>query len=177
MVLGAERGGRIHFLLEKTTRFAQTSFFLPENESGPHAHKHLWDRKLNDLEFGDFAMKARTCWEAVCTVDDLVADSGIAVWTDDGPVAVFYLPHRLPALFAISHTDPFSGSNVLARGITGDLNGEPVVASPLYKQHFSLRTGRCLEDEGVQVRAYPVLLDGNRIRLEVPVAQTASVAA
>ena len=39
-------------------------------------------------------MKARTCWEAVCTVDDLVADSGIAVWTDDGPVAVFSLPHR-----------------------------------------------------------------------------------
>jgi len=110
-------------------------------------------------------------------VDDLVADSGIAVWTDARPVAVFYLPHRLPALFAISHTDPFSGSNVLARGITGDLNGEPVVASPLYKQHFSLRTGRCLEDEGVQVRAYPVLLDGNRIRLEVPVAQAASVAA
>ena len=49
MVLGAERGGRIHFLLEKITRFAQTFFFLPENESGPHAHKHLWDRKLNDL--------------------------------------------------------------------------------------------------------------------------------
>src|SRR5690554_7874489 len=68
-------------------------------------------------------MKARTCWEAVCTVDDLVADSGIAVWTEDGPVAVFYLPHRLPALFAISHTDPFSGSNVLARGIRGDWTG------------------------------------------------------
>lgn len=114
-------------------------------------------------------MKARTCWEAVCTVDDLVADSGIAVWTDDGPVAVFYLPHRLPALFAISHTDPFSGSNVLARGITGDINGEPVVASPLYKQHFNLRSGQCLEDESVQVKVYPVLLDGNRIRLEVPV--------
>lgn len=68
-------------------------------------------------------MKARTCWEAVCTVDDLVADSGIAVWTEDGPIAVFYLPHRLPALFAISHTDPFSGSNVLARGLPGISTG------------------------------------------------------
>jgi nitrite reductase (NADH) small subunit len=29
----------------------------------------------------------------------------------------------------------------------------------------------------VQVKVYPVLLDGNRIRLEVPVAQAASVAA
>ncbi|WP_336367679.1 nitrite reductase small subunit NirD [Marinobacter sp. C2H3] len=122
-------------------------------------------------------MKAKTNWQPVCTVADLVPDSGIAVWTEDGPVAVFYLPHRLPALFAISHSDPFSGANVLARGITGDIQGEPVVASPLYKQHFSLRTGRCLEDDTVSVRVYPVLLDGDRIRLEVPVAQADSVAA
>ncbi|MBW0148261.1 nitrite reductase small subunit NirD [Marinobacter arenosus] len=122
-------------------------------------------------------MKARTCWDAVCTVEDLVPESGIAVWTDDGPVAVFYLPHRLPALFAISHTDPFSGANVLARGITGDLKGEPVVASPLYKQHFSLVTGQCLEDENVSVRTYPVLLDGDKIRLEVPVNQSESAVA
>lgn len=115
-------------------------------------------------------MKARTRWDVVCTVEDLVPDSGIAVWTKDGPVAVFYLPHRLPALFAVSHTDPFSGSNVLARGITGDVGGEPVVASPLYKQHFSLRSGVCLEDEGIQVRTYPVLLDGDQILLELPVS-------
>ena len=47
-------------------------------------------------------------WKAVCTVDDLIPESGVAVWTEDEPVAVFYLPHRLPALFAISHTDPGS---------------------------------------------------------------------
>ena len=113
-------------------------------------------------------MKARTTWDCVCKVEDLVPESGVAVWTKDGPVAVFYLPHRLPALFAISHTDPFSGSNVLARGITGDIKGEPVVASPLYKQHFSLITGQCLEDETVKIKTYPVLLDGDQIRLEVP---------
>ncbi len=122
-------------------------------------------------------MKAHTRWDEVCTVDDLVPESGVAVWTEDGPVAVFYLPHRLPALFAISHSDPFSGANVLARGITGDLKGEPVVASPLYKQHFSLRTGLCLEDDSVRIKVYPVLLDGDRIRLEVPVIQQESIAA
>jgi nitrite reductase (NADH) small subunit len=117
-------------------------------------------------------MKARTRWDAVCEVSDLIPDSGIAVWTEDGPVAVFYLPDRLPALFAIGHTDPFSGSNVLARGITGDLNGEPVVASPLYKQHFSLLSGECLEDPSVQVPVYRVLLDGDRVRLEISVARS-----
>jgi nitrite reductase (NADH) small subunit len=122
-------------------------------------------------------MKARTRWDAVCTVNDLVPESGIAVWTEDGPVAVFYLPHRPPALFAISHSDPFSGANVLARGITGDLMGEPVVASPLYKQHFSLRSGVCLEDDSVRVKTYPVLLDGERIRLEIPETRRESIAA
>jgi len=122
-------------------------------------------------------MKARTTWDCVCKVEDLVSESGIAVWTKDGPVAVFYLPHRLPALFAVSHTDPFSGSNVLARGITGDIKGEPVVASPLYKQHFSLITGQCLEDETVKIKTYPVLLDGDQIRLEVPVNRPETAAA
>ncbi len=122
-------------------------------------------------------MKARVSWDVVCTVDDLVPESGVAVWTEDGPVAVFYLPHRLPALFAISHTDPFTGKNVLARGITGDLKGQPVVASPLYKQHFNLQTGQCLEDEGVTVKTYPVLLDGNNVRVEIPAANKESAAA
>ncbi|WP_417548187.1 nitrite reductase small subunit NirD [Marinobacter segnicrescens] len=122
-------------------------------------------------------MKTTTQWNIVCTVDDLVPESGIAVWTDDGPVAIFYLPHRLPALFAISHTDPFSGANVLARGITGDLKGQPVVASPLYKQHFNLVTGQCLEDDTVRVNSYRVLLDGNAVRLEVSKAKSMAKAA
>lgn len=116
-------------------------------------------------------------WKIVCTVEDLVPESGIAVWTPDGPVAIFYIPHRLPALFAISHTDPFSGANVLARGITGDLKGQPVVASPLYKQHFNLITGRCLEDDHVKVKTYRVLLDGNAVRVEVSKAASTAQAA
>ena len=122
-------------------------------------------------------MKTTTQWNIVCTVDDLVPESGIAVWTDDGPVAIFYLPHRLPALFAISHTDPFSGANVLARGITGDLKGQPVVASPLYKQHFNLVTGQCLEDESMRVKNYRVLLDGNAVRMEVTKVKSLAKAA
>lgn len=35
----------------------------------------------------------------------------------------------------------------MSRGIIGDLQGERVIASPIYKQHFSLATGRCLEDK------------------------------
>ena len=44
-------------------------------------------------------------------------------------------------MYAIGNYDPASDANVLARGIVGDIGGEIVVASPIYKQHFSLRHG------------------------------------
>ena len=54
----------------------------------------------------------------------------------------------------MGNRDPFSGANVLSRGIVGDLKGELVVASPVYKQHFSLLTGRCVEDAAVRIPVY-----------------------
>ncbi len=34
--------------------------------------------------------------------------------------------------------------------------GVPVVASPLYKQHFRLEDGQCLEDDSVTLRIWSV---------------------
>jgi nitrite reductase (NADH) small subunit len=63
----------------------------------------------------------------------------------------------------IDNYDPIGGANVLSRGIVGDINGELVVASPLYKQHFSLLSGRCLEDDSVQVSVYQARLEGDAV--------------
>ena len=57
-----------------------------------------------------------------------------------------------------SNFDPFSKAFVLSRGIVGDRAGVPKVASPIFKQSFDLRTGRCLDDPAVAVRVYPVRL-------------------
>jgi nitrite reductase (NADH) small subunit len=51
--------------------------------------------------------------------------------------------------------DPFSGASVLSRGIVGDREGRPTVASPIYKQVFELATGICLDDPSVSVPTYP----------------------
>ena len=56
------------------------------------------------------------------------------------------VPGRRRRVHAIGNHDPASDANVLSRGIVGDIGGELVVASPMYKQHFSLLTGRCLEE-------------------------------
>ncbi len=110
-------------------------------------------------------MNAPTTWRPICAIDDIVPDTGVAALVDGKQIAVF----RLRAdnrVYAIDNGDPVSGANVLSRGLVGDLQGERVVASPIYKQHFSLATGRCLEDPAYTVRAYPVRVEDGMIWLD-----------
>lgn len=90
----------------------------------------------------------------VCRIDDLVPGRGACALVDGVQVALFRLPRG--SVYAIGNHDPFSGANVLSRGIVGDLKGELVVASPIYKQHFSLVSGRCLEKPEVVVPVFQV---------------------
>ena len=102
-------------------------------------------------------------WRAVCRLDDLIPDRGVAALVDGALVAVFLL-HGGDVL-AIDNLDPFSGADVLSRGIVGDVGGEPTVASPLYKQRFALRTGRCVDDPTVAVRTWSTRLVDGRIEV------------
>ncbi|BCX88046.1 nitrite reductase (NADH) small subunit [Methylomarinovum tepidoasis] len=105
-------------------------------------------------------------WIDVCRVEDLEPDAGICALVEGHQVAIFYLP-KLEEVFAIGNYDPFSHANVLSRGLTGDIGGEPVVASPVYKQHFNLRTGRCLEDKSISVPCYPARITKGRVQIQL----------
>ncbi|HUQ25656.1 MAG TPA: nitrite reductase small subunit NirD [Burkholderiales bacterium] len=98
----------------------------------------------------------------VCRLDDIVPDTGVCALVEGEQVAVFRIHQEV---YAIGNRDPFSGANVLSRGIVGDLNGELVVASPVYKQHFSLVTGRCIEDPSVSVPVYRARVEGVDIQI------------
>ena len=97
----------------------------------------------------------------VCRLDDIVPNCGVCALVEGEQVAVFRIGSGRSddRVFAVGNRDPFSGANVLSRGIVGDINGELVVASPVYKQHFSLLTGRCIEDETVSVPVYRALVE------------------
>ncbi len=101
----------------------------------------------------------------LCAASDLIADSGVCVLYKNTQIALFYLPAETPALWAISNWDPISEANILSRGILGDIEGELVVASPLYKQHFSLRSGRCLEQDSQRVATFKVELSEGSVLL------------
>jgi assimilatory nitrate reductase catalytic subunit len=99
----------------------------------------------------------------VCRLDDIVPGAGACALVDGEQVAVFRIQE---SIYAVSNRDPFSGANVLSRGIVGDLKGERVVASPVYKQHFSLLTGRCVEDAAVRIPVYTARIEDGFVVVE-----------
>jgi NAD(P)H-dependent nitrite reductase small subunit len=100
----------------------------------------------------------------VCPLDDIVPNAGVAALVDGEQVAVFRLDDD--SVHAVGNRDPFSGANVLSRGIVGDLKGELVVASPVYKQHFELLTGRCVEDSTVRIPVYRARVEDGYVIVE-----------
>ncbi|MFA6052745.1 MAG: nitrite reductase small subunit NirD [Methylobacter sp.] len=108
-------------------------------------------------------------WIDVCSVDDLQSDSGVCALVEGRQVAVFSIQEQGGGqeVYAIGNYDPFGKANVLSRGLCGDINGQPVVASPLYKQHFNLSTGVCLEDETVAIPAYPVRIENGSVQVSI----------
>lgn len=113
--------------------------------------------------------QARTeVWQSVCEQQDLVRDSGVVVWLDGAQVALFYLPSAEGrTLFAIDNHDPQSGANVIGRGLIASIKGDLVVASPIYKQHFRLEDGSCLEYPQQRLRVWPVRLNGDVVEVGV----------
>ena len=97
-------------------------------------------------------------WQTICPLTRIIPNTGVCALVNNQQVAIFRISDRV---FAISNYDPFSNAYVLSRGIVGDRQGIPKVASPIYKQNFNLITGECLDDEAVSVPVFPVrVMDG-----------------
>jgi len=105
-------------------------------------------------------------WESVCAFDDLVPDRGSAALVGGHQVALFRLGDS-GAVHAVDHLDPFSGANVMARGLVGTRQGAPTVASPMHKQSFDLRSGQCLDDPDVSLRVWPTRVVDGWVELQV----------
>lgn len=101
-------------------------------------------------------------WIPVCALDELIVGRGVAALVGSSQVAVFRLSAGdEPDLRAVDNIDPFGRAAVMSRGLVGERNGVPTLASPLLKQVFSLDTGICLDDETHALRTYPVrVVDG-----------------
>jgi nitrite reductase (NADH) small subunit len=105
-------------------------------------------------------------WSDVCTFEQLTPNRGVAALFGDRQVAVFRLGPEDEVL-AIDNLDPFSRAAVLSRGIVGSVGDTITVASPVFKQRFDLRTGRCLDDDSVTVTTYPARVVGGVVQVDL----------
>jgi len=104
-------------------------------------------------------------WHLVCALEDIWPNMGVCALLEGRQVAIFRLQDN--QLYAMDNYDPHSDANVLSRGIVGDLGGERVVASPIYKHHYQLRTGVCVEDASISLKIYPVELRDGAVWVQV----------
>ncbi|HLK90262.1 MAG TPA: nitrite reductase small subunit NirD [Polyangia bacterium] len=106
-------------------------------------------------------------WIDVCALDDITPDTGVAALIDGRQIALVRVGDGAE-VYAVGNFDPFSDAFVIARGIVGDRQGIPKIASPIFKQSFDLRTGQCLDDEAVRLPSYPVRVEAGRIAVAIP---------
>ena len=98
-------------------------------------------------------------WTPICALKELPVERGVTALVRGHAVALFLVPDG--SVYAIGNHDPFSRSTVLGRGIVGERDGIPFVASPSSSRAFDLRSGACLNDPAVSVPAYGVkVVDG-----------------
>jgi nitrite reductase (NADH) small subunit len=106
---------------------------------------------------------ATLTWVTVCRYADLQSERGVAALVGDTQVAIFRLVDG--SLAAIGNQDPFSGANVMSRGLVGTKGDVVFVASPMYKQRFDLRTGICLDDDTVAVPVHAIRVEAGRVEV------------
>jgi NAD(P)H-dependent nitrite reductase small subunit len=121
------------------------------------------------------AARRDTVWTAVCRVMDLAPERGAAALVGGEQVALFRLVDG--GVLAVQQLDPFSGAHVMSRGIVGTRGDVPTVASPMYKQVFDLRTGRCLDGVGREPQdllTWPVRIEGDVVLVGAPSGRAGS---
>ena len=117
-------------------------------------------------------------WVALCDLSAIPANAGMAARLANRQIALFHLPDHPQQVFALSNHEPDSDANVLARGLVGDVKGEPVVISPLYKQRFRLHDGRSVDDAQLALSVWPVKVENGRVWVqEQPGVKTAETIA
>ena len=105
-------------------------------------------------------------WVPVCTLDDIVPNTGVCALINGEQVAVFHVHQGEPQtsrVFAIGNYDHNADASVLSRGLIGSVGERIVVASPIYKHHFDLQTGECLEAPEHSVNAYPARVADGKV--------------
>lgn len=125
------------------------------------------------------AKRGHKTWIHACKLEDLVYNSGVCALVDNQQIAIFAVSEHTTdpsdtRFYACDNYDPIGQANVLSRGLICSIKGEVCISSPLYKQHFSLVSGECLEQPELAIKVYSVKLENGQIYINLPVQEPTS---
>lgn len=114
----------------------------------------------------------------LCALADLVPERGSVALVQGMQVALVRTHDG--TVHALANLDPYSGAQVISRGLVGTRGDRPTVTSPMYKQVFDLGTGECLDPVGgepISLRTWPVTVVAGEVLLELSEQEEASTPA
>jgi len=107
-------------------------------------------------------------WITLCHKDALINQSGVCALLEkdqrEHQVALFHVNES--EVYAVENWDPVGKANVLYRGLMGEAQGDIYVASPLLKQRYSLKNGRCLDDESLTILSYQTRIVDDLVQIQ-----------
>ena len=110
-------------------------------------------------------LRSSGTWERVCPASELEPEWGEVALVGARQVAVVKLAED--EVYAVSHTDPHTGANVMARGIVGSRGDRPTIASPLHKEVYDLGTGECFTDPNLFLQPFRTRVVGGFVEVEL----------
>jgi nitrite reductase (NADH) large subunit len=108
---------------------------------------------------------AEGSWVDVGAAADFPRNGGLSIRYGDHQLAVFHVDGTW---YATQNLCPHKRDMVLARGLVGDVRGEPKVACPMHKKTFSLVTGEALDGGCGELHTFAARERDGRIELDLP---------
>ena len=105
-------------------------------------------------------------WFYACRTEDVPENGGVCVKYRDEQIALFHFTRR-NEWYATQNECPHRQQMALSRGMIGTQGDEPKVACPFHKKTFSLRTGKCLNDEQCAIKTYEVRVEAGKVFIGV----------
>lgn len=101
-------------------------------------------------------------WHKVAKVSDFPENGGACVLYNGKQIAVFNFTSR-GEWYATQNMCPHRYEMALSRGLIGDAASEPKVACPFHKKSFSLKSGKCMNDDAYQIETYPIRVENGHV--------------
>ncbi|ABA90114.1 nitrite reductase, NAD(P)H-dependent [Syntrophotalea carbinolica DSM 2380] len=155
--------------LERFRHFANTDGKDPVKLIGVRGQERPenWLKEYAMPEIEPVVLEGPREWVNLGCVSAIPKNSGATFQYGRHQIAVFNFSHR-GEWYACQNLCPHKQEMVLSRGLLGDAAGIPQVTCPMHKKSFSLKDGKCANDEIYTIQTFEVKVDGDDLLVKLP---------